>query len=97
MRSRALPIRVESLSVEGAVLLTSTTRRAKSVSIVGMSPLAFPKMPTLVDITDPAGTASVKLAFDAFETLPDGAPPRVFDLEQLTTHLGPDRIEGDAR
>jgi hypothetical protein len=61
-----------------------------------MSRAALPKMPTLIDLADPEGTLSVKLALDQPSgDIQDQPWDRVFALSRLLDALRPDRIEGD--
>lgn len=87
----ALPVRVESLDDAGEIVLFSDLGRYAAVRIGGMSVLALPRAPTLIDISNPEGTVAVKLAFG---DVTGETAPRVFDLRGLIDHLRPERIEG---
>jgi hypothetical protein len=95
-RSSGLPVRVETLSRDGRVLLFSELGRHRSVPVPGTSRAALPKMPTLIDLADPEGTVSVKLALDEPSgDIEDQPWDRVFALSRLVEALRPERIEGD--
>jgi hypothetical protein len=95
-RNGGLPVRVETLSRDGAVLMFSSLGRYKSVPVAGVSRAALPRMPTLIDIADPASTVAVKLALDQPGADVDDQPwDRVFALSRLLQALRPQRIEGD--
>jgi hypothetical protein len=97
-RHSGLPVRVETLSLAGEVLLFSELGRYETVPIRGIARAARPKAPTLIDLADPAGTISVKLALDQPSGELEGQPwDRVFALSRLLQAMRPDRIEGDLR
>ena len=97
-RTTMLPLRVELLDAAGQVQTSSSLRRYQSVTQEGMSPAAFPKFATLIDIfasTDDAANGSVKLALDEATGVVDDQPlDRVFNLERLMSALKPARVEG---
>lgn len=94
----AWPHRVESLDRGGVVTMHSRLDRPRSVIVEGVSRAALPRMPTLIDIADPAGTITVKLALDEPSPPRAGAPwERFFDLEQLRGHLRPTRVDEAAK
>jgi hypothetical protein len=97
-RATLLPMRVEVLDAAGEIRTSSSLRRYQSVTQAGMSPAAFPKFATLIDIfasTDDAANGSVKLALDEATGVVDDQPlDRVFDLERLMSALKPTRVEG---
>jgi len=89
-----LPTRVETLSPTGEVLLASRLSRYASVPVPGVSTAGRSKIPTLIDIGDPGGRVSIKLALDEPTGFVDDQPwDRVFDLERLMKALRPDRVE----
>ena len=91
-----LPVRVETLSASGEVLMCSELRRYKSMIVPGISRAALPKIPTMIDIDDPDGSVSVKLALDEPTGDVEDQPwDRVFDLSRLMKAMRPDRILGD--
>ena len=95
-RKGGLPVRVETLSSDGEVLMSSSLGRYKSVPVAGVSRAALPRMPTLIDIADPGSTVAVKLALDQPSGEVDDQPwDRVFALSRLLQALRPQRIEGD--
>ena len=95
-RRGGLPVRVETLSRDGEVLMFSSLGRYKSVPVAGVSRAALPRMPTLIDIADPGSTVAVKLALDQPGGDVDDQPwDRVFALSRLLQALRPERIEGD--
>jgi hypothetical protein len=95
-RGTGLPMRVETLSREGEVLLFSELGRYASVPIRGVARAARPKIPTLIDLADPAETISVKLALDRPSGDIENQPwENIFALSRLLQAMRPDRIEGD--
>jgi len=91
-----LPVRVESRGPDDAIQLTSTLERPLSVNVAGVAKAALPRMQTLINIRDAAGS-EVRFAIGAMDTVADpGAWERYFDLDQLRQHLRPDRVEGVA-
>jgi hypothetical protein len=97
-RATMLPMRVEVLDAAGVIRTSSSLRRYQSVTQQGMSPAAFPKIATLIDLfasTDDPSNGSVKLALnEATGFIGDQPLDRVFDLERLTSALKPARVEG---
>ena len=97
--SSLLPSRVEIINDAGQVQVSSSLREYRSVTQVGMSPLAFPKLATLVDIftaDDDSRNGSVKLALDEMTgDVEDQPMDRVFDLARLNAALKPQSIQGD--
>jgi hypothetical protein len=102
-RTSLLPIRVEILAADGQTQFASSLRRYESVTQIGMSPLMFPKLPTLVDISSPGASVEVqgaagevKLAINEATGKVDDQPmDRVFDVRRLATVFKPQRIEGE--
>ena len=95
-RHGGLPVRVETLSRDGEVLLFSELGRYASVPIRGVARAGRPKMPTLIDLADPADTVFVKFALDQPSGDIEGQPwDRIFALSRLLQAMRPDRIEGD--
>ena len=88
-----LPRRVDSLDADGAVALTSTTRRYASVRVAGESAADLPRMATLIDVSDVDETVNLKIALD--NEMDDEVSPALFDFERLKAYLEPERIEGD--
>jgi hypothetical protein len=101
-----LPVRVEILNARGDVTFSSSLGRYSSTQFRGLSPLASPKMPTLIDIAQhtrpttegqdqPSGQSQVKIALNsAGETEnPQEVLSRVFDVDRLIKALRPQRIE----
>ena len=94
-QSGGLPVRVETLTSSGELVLFSELRRHRSVVVPGVSRAALPRMPTLIDITDPAGALAVKLALDEpTGDIGDGPWDRFFNLARLIKALRPDVVEG---
>jgi hypothetical protein len=92
-RTSGLPVRVESIGPDDAVVLASDLGRYRSVDVPGVAAARRPRMPTLIDIADPAGTMSVKLALGTPEV--DESAPQwgtVFDLAALTRYFRPDHV-----
>jgi hypothetical protein len=85
-------VRVESLGPGGEVMLASTLRRHDSVKTPDLSQLAWPEMPTLIDITDPAGRIAVKLGLSDMSVKTRDA---VFDFDRLVEHFQPERLVED--
>ena len=102
-RQSLLPKRVEAVSsTDDQATLFSSLRRYESVWQPNMPPLAFPKMPKLVDIASTSDApasgqfsgGSVKIAIDQMTgQVPAEQLQHVFDLERLRQALRPDRIE----
>lgn len=98
-RQSLLPNRIESLDEAGNIIAHSTLQRYKSVTMPGVSPLAFPKLAHQIDIVAPptpagAGGGEVKIVMDNSTTVVDATQlQRVFDLEQLKRALRPGRIQ----
>ncbi|MHC4946868.1 MAG: hypothetical protein ACYTG1_01205 [Planctomycetota bacterium] len=96
-RGTLLPVRVESLGPDGRVCLAAEhyARRYRPVEVEGMSVLDWPQLPTLVDLTEPGGTDTIKLALqDPTTRVNDERMRRVFDLARLRRALRPDRVDG---
>jgi hypothetical protein len=102
-RQSLLPKRIESLdSGSGEIIAHSTLQRYKSVTMQGVSPLAFPKLAHQIDVvainpnatSDAPAGGEVKIVMDNSTTVIDAAQlQRVFDLERLKQALRPGRIE----
>lgn len=92
-RDSLLPIRVELLSPDSAVVMHSTLplRRYEPVQITGAVPGTQPRFPTLVDIIYADGSGSVKVAV---RNPTDEVQERYFDLDWIKRAFAPDRIEG---
>lgn len=90
-RSSGFPTRVESLDAAGAVILSSTLRRSRTVRMSGMARAAWPRIPTLIDIADPGDEVSIKLALSGDVSV--DVPEQVFDLDRLIAHLRPDVVD----
>jgi hypothetical protein len=106
-RASLLPSQVETLSTNGEIVLSSVLKRYESVTLEGMLPVAFPKIPELVDIAgDPSAAANrsggqptvkgeVKIAINQATGKVDADElARVFDLQRLIKGLNPRRIDG---
>jgi hypothetical protein len=93
-KRQSLPVRVTISSESGEPLMTSTMElsRYERMSITDASPLAGPKVPTLIDVTSPTGDLDVKLSLPQ----PSDADLKAdyFDLDWLTERFRPDVIEG---
>jgi hypothetical protein len=101
-----LPSRVETLSPFGKPVLWSSLKRYESATMKGMSPLAFPRLATNIDIEtapdqqaaapDNALAGTVKIAIEnASGAVDDAVLARVFDLHRLVRGFNPSRIEGE--
>jgi hypothetical protein len=88
-----LPERVEVLDEQGEIALSSSLAEYRSVIVEGISRAALPRMPGRIDITDTAGTMSVKLALGKTSTDPaSDAWKVVFDLERLKQSMPPEEV-----
>ena len=86
---------MESLTETGEIGLFSELDRLRSVYVPGVSRAGLPRMPTMIDIADPAGTVRVKLALDEpTGDIGDRPWERFFDLARLMKALRPDIVEG---
>ena len=90
-RSSGFPTRVEILDAAGAVILSSTLRRSRSVKMTGIARAAWPRIPTLIDIADPGNEVSLKLALSGDASVE--VPEQVFDVDRLIEHLRPDVVD----
>jgi hypothetical protein len=87
-------LRIEILNDAGEAVLTSVVTRYKSVPTPGIPQAGWPRLPTLIDIADLQGSISIKFALDGpTADVAEEDWDRLFDLDRLTEHLGPDRIE----
>ncbi|MHC5023172.1 MAG: hypothetical protein ACYTGG_04590 [Planctomycetota bacterium] len=90
-----LPIAVDALDEDGAVVAGSRLDRYTPVRQVDGSSLEFPLLAEIVRISNPERTSDVELFLSEPDD-GDGQPfDRVFDLPRLRRSMPPDRIEGD--
>lgn len=105
-RQSLLPKRIESLGEAGNIIAHATLQRYKSVTMQGVSPLAFPKLAHQIDIIlpstssaardQPSGAAGgeVKIVMDHSTTVINSTQLQaVFKLERLKQSLRPGRVE----
>jgi hypothetical protein len=103
--STHLPLRVETCSDQGDVLLFSSLKEYETVDLPNRLSVGSPKMAELIDIVSAAGleagastplrSAEVKIAVnEATARFAHEELDRVFDLERLIKAMNPDRLEG---
>lgn len=93
-RETLLPVGVEDLSAEGALLVSSTINLARyaPVAVEGAGPGQRPMFPTLIDIDAPDKSASIKIAV---RRPTNEVEDRFFDLNWLMSAMRPERVEGE--
>lgn len=101
-RKTFLPSRVEALTDNGEVTLSSSLSRYESVPLPGVGVPGWPKMAELIDITghNQAGVnekpGKVRIAInDTTADFDRGVLARLFDLDRLMRAMRSDRVEGE--
>ncbi len=93
-RDTLLPVGVEDLSADGAILVSSTINLARyaPVAVEGAGPGQRPMFPTLIDIDAADKSATIKIAVRRPTNV---VKEKYFDLNWLMSVMPPERVEGE--